>query len=355
MSNDDRPLRQRRARRRLGPLVSAAVLVLGAALASVLLAAAPASARSGPTTPSGAGGVEPVPSTTQQLLAGPTTAAPTTAPSSATGSSSTGSAKQVTTQSTDSKKVWAVVAGLVLVAIGLLALTVLYARRTRPSPGDDGDDPRGRDERRPPASGPDRATPRLGGGNGSRGGQARAPASGAAGGRSTPSPTTSERTPPAGASRAARTAPRSGPGAPAGAARRTPPNQPAARPATARPRSARPPSRPDESSAPRRPRAEGPRTPSAALRPDAVPVLAEVPVPNAVVTRVEPRPDPARQRAIADAGRVVPRRADGRAAPVRPAPARPRSPRLPVDPEERSDGSARIGPGPGAARRWPRS
>lgn len=80
-------------------------------------------------------GVQPVPSTVENLLAGPPTTATGGPPSTAAGSSSASSVVKpgaVKTKSADNRKVWAVVAGLVLVALCLAGITVGYARRTRP-------------------------------------------------------------------------------------------------------------------------------------------------------------------------------------------------------------------------------
>lgn len=103
------------------------LVFLGIALTG-LLAVSPAVAQD----PGGQGAVPPV--TTHQLLDGPTTAAPvptTAAPNSVSRSG------PVTTKSADTKKVWGVVATLVLVAVCLLLLTLLYVRRTQPDPPQD--------------------------------------------------------------------------------------------------------------------------------------------------------------------------------------------------------------------------
>lgn len=79
----------------------------------------------------------PAMTTTQDLLVGPSTtrAAPTTvAPRDVTGSSVT------TSGGSSDPKIWAIVAALTLVAVGLGVATVVYWRRTRPAPlADDGD------------------------------------------------------------------------------------------------------------------------------------------------------------------------------------------------------------------------
>lgn len=124
----------RRPRNNLFVSLAAALigtLLAVAAIAGLATGAAASGGQSpGPST-SPPATTELSPTTAHDLGDGVTTVPPTTAAKS---DSTLTKNATVRTTARDSKRVWAVVAALVLVALALTVLTVLYVRHTRPEP-----------------------------------------------------------------------------------------------------------------------------------------------------------------------------------------------------------------------------